>query len=258
MAFSGVVDFRWLMERSPLPVHGRDVSAGDFLDALYEDGERVLVFTSQFSQGDFLWWVGRGGFRLGKAPEVKAAASDLPVKGEEGVWFLAQPVSGQWVPNPGAFYADGRQKLTRRSAPNVEAWRYLVLESDEADEAAWLNFLVQLPVAVAAIYTSGGRSVHALIRVDAASKSDFDRIRDAIVPVLSKLGADPAAVTAVRLTRLPFCLREGRKGKDGSLVRYRRPKLQRLLYLNPGPEMKALVCMTRQRVLEEKELEGVA
>jgi len=47
------------------------------------------------------------------------------------------------------------------------------------------------------------------------------------------LGADPGALTAVRLTRLPFCFREGTKPKDGPYIRYEKPRLQELLYLAP-------------------------
>jgi len=36
----------------------------------------------------------------------------------------------------------------------VTAWRYLVLESDVAEAGQWLNLLVQLPLPIAAIYTS--------------------------------------------------------------------------------------------------------
>ena len=57
------------------------------------------------------------------------------------------------------------------------------------------------------------------MRVDAAGKDEFDRWKRLIVPPLSKLGADAAAVTGVRLTRLPGCLRGER--------------MQRLLYLDP-------------------------
>jgi hypothetical protein len=87
----------------------------------------------------------------------------------------------------------------------------------------WLAFAVQLPARVAAIYTSGGRSIHALIRLDALSKPEWD---EAVLPLkrpLKVLGADAAALSAVRLTRLPDCWRPENGG------------LQKLLYLNPNP-----------------------
>jgi hypothetical protein len=109
----------------------------------------------------------------------------------------------------------------------------LVLESDTADAAQWLSALVQLPLPIVAIYTSGGKSIHALVRVDARSKSEWDALRNDLLPVLCPLGADPAAMTAVRLTRLPGMFRHGTRGKNGELLRYSRPRMQELLWLNP-------------------------
>jgi hypothetical protein len=106
--------------------------------------------------------------------------------GNDGVWFLPQPVSGGYFPNP---RSDGN--LSRRSEEAVTAFRYAVLESDEADADDWLRCLVQMPLRIACICESGGRSIHALVRLDAASKADWDRLMGPIKPVLVTLGADP-------------------------------------------------------------------
>jgi len=87
----------------------------------------------------------------------------------------------------------------------VTAWRYLLLESDKAEARPWLAALVQMPLRIAAIYTSGRRSIHALVRVDATSKADWDAKARQLKAGLEILGADPSAMTAVRLTRLPGC-----------------------------------------------------
>ena len=67
----------------------------------------------------------------------------------------------------------------------------------------------------------GKRSIHALVRLDAASKADWDRLMAPLKPVLITLGADRGALSAVRLSRLPQAMRGER--------------CQRLLYLNPQP-----------------------
>ena len=103
--------------------------------------------------------------------------------------------------------------------------------ADVAPMAEWLRLLVQLPLQIVAIYTSGGRSVHALVRVDAASKAEWDTQRDMLVQLLAPLGADPAAMTAVRLTRLPGCLR----GES----------LQELWYLDPRPRRNTNILQRR-------------
>ena len=197
---------RFLAERSPVPVDGQD--SASVLRHLYArgSGEKVLIFTDMKSQGQFEWEADRSDFIQHR---------HLPT-GNDGVWFLPQPVSGGFFPNP---RTDGN--LSRRSEEAVTAWRYAVLESDEADADDWLRCLVQMPFRIASICESGGRSIHALVQLDAASKADWDRVMLPIKPLLITLGADRGALSAVRLTRLPQAMRGAR--------------CQRLLYLNPQP-----------------------
>jgi hypothetical protein len=235
----------WVKSRSRVPVH--KVTAEDFLFTLYKDNERVLVFTSEYSQGDFLHWVGHGSYRLAEERGVKAVESKLPGTGKCGVWFLTNPVTGQWA------QGDAKRKVledgsvlmepqwSRRSWRSVTAWRYMVLESDEAPEELWLRALVKLELPIAAIYSSGGRSLHALVKVDAESKLQWDGLRDVVAKMLCPIGADGGALSAVRLSRLPFCYREGKKDKDGRYVRFEEPRLQELIYLDPEPEVRALL-----------------
>lgn len=218
-------------KRSPRKVDG--VTPGEFLEALYPVGARVLVFTEFYSQGDYLWQVGKGGFRLAKKEGVPAVPSVLPDDGgEKGIWFLNQPVSGKWLPNP-----SNKTKKTRRAAVNVTAWNHFVLESDDADEGDWLRLLLLIELPIVAIYSSGGRSIHALVSVEHEGEYDnYDRLNALlrkIKQILPRLGADPGALTAVRLTRLPGCTRNGR--------------LQELIYLNPD-------ALGNQRILDLPEL----
>ena len=236
----------WLRRRSAID----PTSAGTtgFLDALYEPGERTLIFTDERSQGDFLWWRGgRGeteaerapsgksrGFRLSQTQGVRAVPSALPPGGPKGVWFLTQPVTALWAINPNSMKGGGCAKYSRRCEATVTAWRYYVLESDELETAEWLRVVASLPFPIAAIYTSGVRSVHALVRCEMPTKAGWDQVRNAMRPIVCPLGADAAALTAVRLSRLPGCLRGDRP--------------QRLLYLDPQPDHTAI--RTKREVRE--------
>ena len=80
----------FLTERSPVPVSGQD--GASFLRCLYPQGsgEKVLVFSKMESQGQLLWLADRsGGFQNRNLPT-----------GPDGVWFLPQPVDGEFHPNP--------------------------------------------------------------------------------------------------------------------------------------------------------------
>lgn len=193
----------FLKARSPIPPDS--LTPAEVLDHLYVVGEHVVIFTDHQSQGQALW-TARG-----------VTVPGIPIWGPAGVWFLVQPVTGEFVPNPRR-----GGSLSRRSEEAVTAWRYAVLESDEANPRDWMTMLAALPMPIAAIYTSGGRSIHALVRVDASSKRSWDEMIRAVKPRLVELGADPDALTAVRLSRLPQA--------------WRGPRQQRLLFLNPAAD----------------------
>jgi hypothetical protein len=188
-----------------------EVSSASFLSRLYAPHEKIAVFTVFKGQGEVIYEIGSD------------CPQELPSGGPDGVLFLTNPVDGDFHPNP----REGH-KLSRRSEESVTAWRYLVLESDNADISDWLRALVQMPLRIVAIYSSGGRSIHCLVRLDAESKTDWDAKKNGLKPALVTLGADPGALTAVRLSRLPQCWRGDRK--------------QELLFLNPGADGSPIVA----------------
>ena len=237
------LDFAWFSRRSPVDV--ATVGTGEFLSALFGFEERVLIFTNYYSQGDFIFWRGRF-FRLSAQENVKAEPCDAPKSGKKGVWYLVQPVSGRW--EIGERVADGVVKKTRRSEVNVAAWRHLVLESDEQDfEGLWLRVIAKLNIPIAALYTSGGRSIHALVRYPVGTKAEWDQVKGTMQQIVCQLGADPGALSAVRLSRLPGCLREGTDGTDGGYVRYSQARMQTLIYLNPNPTFESIFAAREVR-----------
>lgn len=233
MAGTLPVDLIYLANRSALDPSR--VDAGAFLSALYERNEKVLIFINQMSQGDVVW------------PD-----EELPAEGREGVWYLAQPVDGRSYANPRT------GKMSRRAMESVLAWRYLVLESDEAPVRLWLAAVAQMTLRIAAIYTSGGRSVHVLVRVDAVTKCDWDAKRAAILGAAMVLGADRGAMSAVRLTRLPGCLRLGKEDGSGRYVKLPRPGLQKLLYLCPEAPLRRISDMPPLRDVVAELVDEVA
>jgi hypothetical protein len=202
------VDLAWLKRRSPVPTW---ITPAEYLSVIFRQGEQVLVFSDYMSQGQALYqnW----------SLKVDRDALKSFVNGcEDGVWFLSNPVDGQYHDNP----RQGGQ--SRRSFESITAWRYAVLECDHKPKEIWLpiwlRILVQLPLPIVSITSSGGKSLHALFRVEAAAKDAWDQlVRGRLLPRLVRLGADPGALRAVQLTRLPGC--------------HRGDSQQELLYLNP-------------------------
>lgn len=218
------IDADWLAARSAKRVDNR--TPASFLHELYRPGEHVVVFDRFKSQGQALW--------THREPPFDARELDSFCTGKpQGVWFLSNPVTGEFVPD-GTLNNDGTPHLTRRSYRTVTSWANMVLESDKAIPEHWLAALAQMPLPIAAIYTSGGASIHALIRMNAESKAQWDSIAAELRPMLLTLGADHKALKAVQLTRLPCCRREE---KDD---------MQTLLYLDGNPDQTPL-CEKKER-----------
>jgi Protein of unknown function (DUF3987) len=209
------VNAEWLEDFSPIPV--KDCSPAKFLWHLYEPGERVFIGTIKnarkpsalYERDDF------GDF------ECLNHLKD----GHEGVWFLSNPVTSEpvFTEDVSEYFPNGEKW---RTEDNVTAWRYMVIESDKAPSDLWIRMLVQRELKICAIYTSGARSIHALVRVDQPTKEDWDKFKDSVEAELVTLGACPGSLTAVRLTRLPGRMRN-ELGKTG---------MQKLLYLDPNAD----------------------
>jgi hypothetical protein len=175
-----------------------------------------------------------------EARSAERGSWDRFVKGARcGIWFLSNPIDGVWRLN-----REGKWSL--RSEGNLTAWRYLVVESDRDNitKGEWLTFLAQLRLPIATIIETGGRLPHALIRVDAKTKAEWNHLKNKVAPLLVRGGADPNSFSAVRLTRFPGCERLGRVDANGVYHEFvDGPHLQRLLFLNPQPTCTPITAM---------------
>ncbi len=226
----------WLAERSPLRVEwgNRPGLALDVLSFLFAPEDLVLLFKRKWSQGDFGVWKNTG-FRLARERNVKAVRSEIPTESNAGMCLMACPVDGQWRIKPGQYEKDGQPKWTRRSASCVTRFPYLVLESDDAPMDLWLRALVQMELRIAAVFSSGGKSVHALVRIDARSKSEFDACGQVVAAVMTGIGADPNALKGLPMSRVP------------GIKRIETGGIQELWYLDPDPAWRRLLDLKRVR-----------
>jgi len=186
------------------PIPPADVSTSEFLRRLY-GGKHNIIFTDQQTQGKLVWH--------DKVPDL--AVDQITTNNTEGAWVMVNPVDGQ-------FKAIERLgKKSRRAEENLVAYEYLLIESDSVELELWLRVLSNLSLPIVSVTTSGSKSAHALVRVNAKDRADYLEKASEIADLLVPLGADPAAMSAVRLTRVPGCMR-----KDTG-------KAQTLIYFNP-------------------------
>ena len=160
------------------------------------------------------------GERYGGAESVRTAAEWI-ARFEDRF-----PVPPHFIPNT----LTGREhplvdgKLSKRGDSAVAGFLYAVAEMDgmgRAEQLAlWWGFR---SAPIVALIDSGGKSVHAILRVECANRDEWEReVEGKLFPrVLVPLGCDPQCRNEARLSRLPGHYR-AEKGA-----------WQRLLYLNP-------------------------
>jgi hypothetical protein len=210
----------WLYERSPARP---DISAFAALDLIYPPGTIVgIVRSTSPDEGckrHQMFYQTDPSNPSPVLPEFHRAPGD-------GAWFLTSPLSGKT-----ALAGNGK-----RSAFCLEAmisFPYAVLESDELSAGDFMRVLVNLPIPIAMLTTTGGSGIHALWRVNSSSAAAFRERLDPIKHLLSRWGFDARAVTPHRQTRLPNVWRGSR--------------FQKLLFLNPAPLATRMLDLPRIR-----------
>ncbi len=183
---------------------------------VWEPGPRdaLALLGALYAPGEFVFC----GERYGA--EVKTAA-DWIASIEGGA-----PVPPHFAPNPmtGEAHQTGDGKSSRRCDAAVASFRFAVAEFDALSKPDQLAFWWGFRTApIVALIDSGGKSIHAILKVNCATRADWTRdIEEKLFPaVLCPLGCDPACRNESRLSRLPGHFRREKN------------QWQRLLYLNP-------------------------
>ena len=114
---------------------------------------------------------------------------------EMGAWIRFNPIDGKGVKND-----------------NVTAFRYMLLESDNMSLGKQKAILEQLELPIAAMVFSGGKSIHAIVKVDAYSYEEYRKRVDFIYSIAQKNGFNPDKKNRnpSRLSRMPGVMRDGK------------------------------------------------
>jgi hypothetical protein len=118
-------------------------------------------------------------------------------KSEAGGWLRMNPLDGRGITDA-----------------NVTAFRFALIECDHLPLELQLSLLVKLPLPIAAILNSGGRSLHAWVRVGADTVEEYRKTVSRMLTLLAKFGVDCKNKNPSRMSRLPGVVR--RIGADGN------------------------------------------
>lgn len=200
-----LVDPRWVEEQE---LHLPDTwepaqQLKRYLQALFEPDEYVAYVTESFMAADRRrpakgCWDRTAGQLI---EELDACGSDVgKVMGdcdpEIGAWICFNPVDG-----------------TGRKDANVTSYRYALVECDNMEPGKQLAAIHQMELPCAALVYSGGKSIHAIVRVNAPDYAEYRKRVDHLYATCQKNGLtlDQQNRNPSRLSRMPGILRAGQK-----------------------------------------------
>jgi hypothetical protein len=112
--------------------------------------------------------------------------------------------------------------LSYRADSCITAYRFAVMEFDALPFNAQIQFWAGAKLPVSALIYSGGKSIHAWVRIDAGGVGEWQReIEGTLFDVVKPLGIDGSCKNEARLSRMPGHFRANNR------------RWQRLLYLAP-------------------------
>ncbi len=131
---------------------------------------------------------------LNKCSEIQDVLGDY--KPEAGAWVRFNPLDGKGVKNE-----------------NVTEFRYALVESDSMPVESQNAVLRELELPIAILVYSGGKSLHAIVKIDAADYDEYRKRVSYLYDVCRKSGldVDKANRNPSRLSRLPGVTRNGKK-----------------------------------------------
>lgn len=173
-----------------------------YLETLFDSTENVGYVTHSFEKdGKYMPSKGVWDRTAGKLIQQLNQAKDmLDVIGdynpEAGAWIRFNPLDGRGCKND-----------------NVTDYRYALIESDTMEIEKQNAVIRELELPVACLVHSGGKSLHAVVRVDAADYHEYRKRVDYLYSICEKNGfkIDSQNRNPSRLSRMPGVIRNGKK-----------------------------------------------
>ena len=175
-----------------------------FLETLFKPDESVsYVLAAKWDENKQKWKPGD----KGHVRKVSALIRDLRKhKNLEDAFGTFKEVAGGWIRvNP----------TTGPKDEDVTRWEYVLAESDDLSIEDQKKLFINSKLPIATLTESGGKSVHALVKVNAADEAEYNQRVLFLFDWLSKhnFSVDPNNKNPSRLCRLPGVMRNGKLQK---------------------------------------------
>lgn len=175
-----------------------------FLETIFEPNETIGYVTESWKGDDNKWHPKKGVYsrtagqiinELKKHPDnIEDALGSM--NAESGVWIRFNPLDGKGV-----------------SDDNVTRYTYALVESDTMPVEDQYAMIRKLELPVATLVHSGGKSLHALVRVDATNEDEYRKRTETLYDYLDDNGlkVDRQNRNPSRLSRMPGVMRSGNR-----------------------------------------------
>lgn len=201
-----VVDRSWVEEKEVQEPKKWDPAAQvmQYLETLFEASENVGYVVKSWEKDGRYIPANKGSYSRTAGKLIEELSK---CKGDIGsVLGDYDPKAGAWIRfNP----LDGKDV----KGANVTDFKYALVESDELEIDRQNAIIRELELPVACLVHSGGKSLHAIVRVDAADCNEYRKRVDYLYGVCQKNGLkiDTQNKNPSRLSRLPGVERNGKK-----------------------------------------------
>jgi RecA-family ATPase len=201
-----VIDGAWLEEKDipqpPEPFDGVKQLIR-YLSLLFEAAETVGYVTQSYTTEDGRRVPTKGAYdrtagqlieELNKCHgDLGAALGDYDP--DTGAWIRFNPLDGKGVKNE-----------------NVTEYRYALVESDTLELSRQYSLMLELQLPIVVMVHSGGKSIHAIVRIDAQDYDEYRQRVDYLYAVCQKNGMqiDRQNRNPSRLSRMPGVMRKGK------------------------------------------------
>ena len=202
-----VVDSNWIENRDiqePKEWHpGKQLIT--YLETLFESGENIGFVTKSWKNEKGKYIPKDKGIYNKTAgqliEEITAAGDDIgsavgDYDKEGGAWIRFNPLDGNGVKNS-----------------NVTDFRYALVESDDMEIEKQNALLRELELPIAVLVYSGKKSLHAIVKIEAADYPEYRKRVDYLYDICEKNGMaiDKQNRNPSRLSRMPGCIRGDQK-----------------------------------------------
>ena len=175
-----------------------------YLETVFDSSDKVGYVTRSYkdeksdrympTKGAYDRTAGKLIQELSQSVDIGSVLGDYDVK--VGAWIRFNPLDGKGIKNE-----------------NVTNFKYALVESDNIDIEKQNEIIRTLELPIAALVHSGGKSLHAIVRIEAATYDEYRKRVDFLYSICKRNGleVDTQNRNPSRLSRMPGVMRDGRK-----------------------------------------------